>query len=127
MTDLARKLQIKPGTRLWVWPEDAPPAEPLIAETDVQRSDAATAEVALIFGSVRQDIDTVLTDHRTALAGARAVWIIYAKGNKTDMNRDTLWVQLAGFGWRAVAQVSYDATLSALRVRPLRDGEVGPI
>lgn len=37
-----------------------------------------------------------------------------------------LWIQLAEYGWKAVSQVSYGETLSALRVRPLKDGESAP-
>lgn len=124
---LARKLQLKPGSRFWVWPEDASAAEPLAEGTGLDRSSTDEADVAVIFTADRQQVDTVLTEHASALATIRAVWIVYAKGNRTDMNRDTLWVQVADYGWKAVSQVSYSETLSALRVRPLKDGEASPV
>lgn len=126
-SSLARKLQLKPGSHLWVWPDNAAAAEMLHGETDVERSGIDDADVAVIYAADRQEVDTALAEHVSALATTRAVWIVYAKGNQTDMNRDTLWIQLAEYGWKAVSQVAYSETLSALRVRPLKDGESVPI
>ncbi|WP_120002773.1 hypothetical protein [Nesterenkonia muleiensis] len=123
---LHRKLQLKPGSRLWVWPEAAAVPEPLAATEDFTHTGITEADVAVLFTGNRADVDTVLTEHLEALATMRAVWIIYAKANKTDINRDTLWRQLEEYGWRAVTQVSYDDTYSALRVRPMKDGETLP-
>lgn len=120
---LARKLQLKPGNRLWAWPE----TDALHALGDEHtRSEAVDADVALVFAEDRQQVDEALQEYADDLAAVRAVWIVYAKGNKTDMNRDTLWVQLAEYGWKAVSQVSYSEALSALRVRPLKEGESAP-
>ena len=124
-TPLARKLQLKPGSRLWIRPDDA--AAEVRDTPGIEVSGVDDADVALIFATDKRDVDSVLTEHRDALAHARAVWIVYAKGNRTDMNRDTLWVQLAEYGWRAVSQVAYDDVLSAIRVRPLKDGEASPV
>lgn len=123
---LHRRLQLKPDSGLWVWPEADAIPEALAATEDFAHRGIVEADVAVLFTRDRQDVDTVMTEHLEALATMRAVWIVYAKGNKTDMNRDTLWTQLEGYGWRAVAQVSYDATFSALRVRPMNDGETLP-
>lgn len=126
-TELARKLQLKPGSRVWTWPDDASAIELLTGASGLECSDADAADVALLFAADRRDVDTVMANHEEALASTRVVWIVYAKGNKTDMNRDTLWIQLAAHGWKAVTQVSYSQTLSALRVRPLKDGEPSPV
>jgi hypothetical protein len=56
-----------------------------------------------------------------SLADARVVWVCYPKGNKTDINRDTIWPRLAAAGWRLVSNVSIDSTWSALRAKPDRD------
>lgn len=115
----AEKLQVKPGTKLWVWPEREMPE----LGDEHTLTDVADAEVGLIFADVRAEVDEAMQQYADDLAGARAVWIVYLKGNKTDMNRDTLWVQLAEYGWKAVSQVSYCDQLSALRVRPFKKGE----
>lgn len=120
---LARKLQCKPGSHLWVWPAGAAQAESLLAGASLPQSDLADADVALLFVAGRSDVDAVFTAHRAALAEVRAVWVVYPKGNAADINRDTLWTRLTGFDWRPVAQVAYSETLSAVRARPLRADE----
>lgn len=124
--DLAKKLQITPGTGLWVWPNDAT-ADAVESASHVERRELADADVAVLFTDNKAAVDTVLTEYLEGLAELRAVWIVYAKGNKTDINRDSLWVQLADYGWKAVSQVSYDDALSALRIRPLKEGEASPV
>ncbi|HIY67304.1 MAG TPA: hypothetical protein H9830_13625 [Candidatus Agrococcus pullicola] len=126
-TPLARKLQLRSDSGLWVWPEGEAPGESFAIGDDYERTDLVDADVALIFAADSQQVDDALTKHMEDLASVRAVWIIYDKGNKTDMNRDTLWIQLAKFGWKAVSQVAYSETLSALRVRPLKHGEESPV
>lgn len=122
MTDLAKKLQIKEGSGLWVWPADA-----TVDTVEADRTERTDADVALVFTADKAAVDTVFAEHVEDLASLRAVWIVYAKGNKTDINRDSLWIRLAEYGWKAVSQVSYSDTLSALRVRPLKDGEASPV
>ncbi|MGC5617174.1 hypothetical protein [Georgenia sp. Z1491] len=127
MTDaaaLARKLQAKPGATVWTWPESDDLPEALRGAHEVVPGPVTEADVAVLLTEDRAAVDTVLADHLEELTDVGAVWIVYAKGNRTDVNRDTLWVQLAEYGWRAVSQVSWSDTRSALRVRPLREGEV---
>ena len=45
------------------------------------------------------------------------------KGNRTDINRDSLWPILGELGLRPVTQVAIDQVWSALRFRPLKPGE----
>ena len=121
--DLHRKLRLTPGSELWLWPEDSPAPDELATIEDVSHTSLGEADVAVLITRERADVDAALTAHLDALAAMRAVWLVYPKGNAADMNRDTLWVQLADYGWRAVSQVSFSPQLSALRVRPLRPGE----
>jgi hypothetical protein len=51
------------------------------------------------------------------------LWVAYPKGNRTDVNRDTLWPILDEHGMRPVTQVSINQVWSALRFRPLKEGE----
>ena len=51
------------------------------------------------------------------------MWVAYPKGNRTDLNRDSLWPILGEFGMRPISQVAIDEVWSALRFRPLADGE----
>lgn len=49
--------------------------------------------------------------------------IAYLKGNKADINRDTLWPIVAEHGLRPNGQVAIDDMWSALRFRPNTPGE----
>jgi hypothetical protein len=49
--------------------------------------------------------------------------VLYPKGNKADINRDSLWPIVGEHGLRPITQISVDDTWSALRFRPLREGE----
>ena len=126
LSALARKLQFKPGSTVWVWPPNAPAAESLLEDQQIPLADPDTADVALLFAADRTAAQNALTQFADALGATRAVWFIYAKGNRTDINRDTLHALLQQHGWRAISQVSYDDELSALRSRPLKPGESTP-
>jgi hypothetical protein len=52
-----------------------------------------------------------------------AFWVLYPKGGRADINRDSLWPMLVEHGMRPISQVAVDDTWSALRFRALREGE----
>jgi hypothetical protein len=49
--------------------------------------------------------------------------VAYPKAGRADNNRDSLWPILAGYGLRPIGQVAIDDVWSALRFRPLAEGE----
>ncbi len=51
------------------------------------------------------------------------MWVAYPKGNRTDINRDTVWPIVSEHGLRPIGQVALDDAWSALRFRPLKEGE----
>ena len=51
------------------------------------------------------------------------LWVAYPKGGRADINRDTLWPILAEHGLRPIGQAAIDDVWSALRFRPLKEGE----
>jgi hypothetical protein len=57
------------------------------------------------------------------LAEPRAFWVAYPKGNRSDVNRNSLWPILAEHGMRPISQVAVDQVWSALRFRALEAGE----
>lgn len=119
---LQKKLQLKPGTRLWVWPETQAHPPELTADT-IAATDLGNADAAVLFTNSPADVDAALEQHIRALAPLRAVWFVYPKGNATDFNRDTLWNRLLRDDWRANSNVAYNEALSAIRARPLKPGE----
>lgn len=120
---VAEKLQIKPSTTVWSsgsagrdligpLPEDA---------RHVDRVGEATT--AVVFASSADALRQVLTENEDQLARPSVFWVAYPKGGRADINRDTLWPILGEFGMRPISQVSVDDVWSALRFRPLAEGE----
>jgi hypothetical protein len=128
MTDtaVAGKLRIKEGDRVWV--SDASRASlvgglPAGASIVTDRVPNAGTAVALVVADDEATLRAVLDDRVEALAAVPALWIAYPKGNRADINRDSLWPILAEHGLRPITQVALDDTWSALRFRPLRPDE----
>jgi hypothetical protein len=120
---IAEKLQIKPNTTVWVSdPAHTPLLTPMpegVRETDK----LATASTAVIFVEDATATRKALAEHSADLGKPGVVWIAYPKGNRTDINRDSLWPIVAEFGMRPNGQVAIDDRWSALRFRANRDGE----
>jgi hypothetical protein len=120
---VAEKLLIKPNTT--VWSSDAARlelVEPLPAGVRlVDGPEQATT--ALVFADDAASLREVLTAHQASLARPEVLWVAYPKGNRADINRDTLWPILGEYGLRPVTQVSVDEVWSALRFRPPKKGE----
>lgn len=120
---VAEKLMIKPETTVWL--SDAARID-LVAPLPerarvVDGLDRATT--ALVIAEDAGLLRALLEAHSAQLAGPSAFWVLYPKGNRADINRDTLWPILAGYGMRPISQVAVDEVWSALRFRPLKEGE----
>jgi hypothetical protein len=120
---IAEKLQIKPHTTVWLSdPARLPLLTPMpegVRETEM----LATASTAVLFADDAASARRLLEEHTADLAKPSALWIAYPKGNKADINRDTLWPIVADFDMRPNSQVAIDDRWSALRFRPNRPGE----
>jgi hypothetical protein len=121
---IAEKLKIKPGNAVW---SSRPAYLDLIGPlpTDVRHADdLADATVALVFADDAASVRRILAIHRDELAQSSAFWVAYPKGNRTDINRDTLWPILGEHDMRPVTQVAIDDVWSAMQFRANREGEV---
>jgi hypothetical protein len=121
---IAEKLKIKPGNAVW---SSSPANLDLIGPlpTGVRRAaDLADATVALVFADDAAAVRRSLANHRDELAESSVFWVAYPKGNRTDINRDTLWPILGEHDMRPVTQVAIDDVWSAMQVRANREGEV---
>jgi hypothetical protein len=120
---IAEKLQIKPHSTVWLsHAKHLPLLTPL--PEGVRQSDAlATASTAVLFADDAASARKLLGEHADDLAKPAVFWVAYPKGNKADINRDTLWPLVAEFGMRPNGQVAIDNRWSALRFRANRPGE----
>jgi len=120
---VAEKLLIKPGSTVWA---SDPGRLELIGPLPegVRRVDEANeATTALVFADDAASLRAILDVRATQLRGAAALWVAYPKANRTDINRDTLWPIVGEHGLRPIAQTALDEVWSALRFRPLKEGE----
>jgi hypothetical protein len=120
---VAEKLLIKPGTTVWVSDDSR---RPLLGGMPPSVGDAdspGTASTVVLFVEDARAVRALFAAHREHLLASPNVWVLYPKGNKADINRDSLWPIVAEYGLRPITQVSVDDTWSALRFRALRPGE----
>ncbi|GAB2510928.1 hypothetical protein GCM10027064_05550 [Microbacterium petrolearium] len=118
---VAEKLQIKPGTELLFGPATAeqralldPLPEGVTVVDGIERD---TDGVAVLFAADRAELDRLLADVMPVLASARAVWIGYPKGNRTDINRDSIWARVREFGWTLNGNIALDDEWSSVRAK----------
>ena len=120
---VADKLLIKPDTACWAWPStQAKLLEPLPAGSRWAKK-LGEATVGVIFVEDAAAARAALKKHQDQLARPEILWVAYPKGNRSDINRDSLWPILGEHGLRPITQVSIDQVWSALRFRPLKEGE----
>jgi hypothetical protein len=81
------------------------------------------ADVAVVLVDDEPGLRAFAGDHRGILGAPRALWLLYPKGNRIALNRDSLWRLMADYGVRPITQVAVDEVWSALRFRPLTDAE----
>jgi hypothetical protein len=123
---VAAKLLIKSGDSLSLIGAGADETrllQPLPADVTVASDVHESTDVAVMFARSQSDLLQQSEKFLGSLTGTRAVWFCYPKGGRADLNRDTLIREMGGFSWRAISNVAVDDTWSAVRVRPLKDGE----
>jgi hypothetical protein len=120
---VADKLLVKAGTALW--PSDRDRAGIIGDLPDGARLVASPgdASIALVFADAAAPLRETLNEHAASLRELATVWVAYPKGKRTDINRDSLWPILGEYGLRPNGQVAIDEIWSALRFRPLKEGE----
>ena len=119
---VAEKLLIKPDTTLWS--SDDSRLELVGRSRPVSAESTPQSMRPLPWSS-----PTTPPRYATSSPPTRSGWPDWTssgslpKGNRTDINRDSLWPFLSELGLRPVTQVSIDQMWSALRFRPLKQGE----
>lgn len=121
---VAQKLLVKEGDALSLVGAGAEERTAIGALPDgVTEVAPAEAAVSVTFVRTRDELLAQFQTELPALTDARAVWFLYPKGGRADFNRDTFIREAGAFGWRPISNVAVDDVWSAVRVRPLADGE----
>lgn len=123
MKTVAEKLLIKADTAVWLSDPNRLGLLGNLPPGAVPAGSLMSARVAVLFADDAKHIRTELEHNRASLTSPEVLWVLYPKGNKTDLNRDTLWPIVSEYGLRPIGQVAIDDTWSALRFRPLKEGE----
>ena len=122
MSPLARKLLIKPGSRIALvnapdgYADRLRPLPDGAELVDLQPG----LDVVQVFARDRVELER----SAAALGSVREgglLWVCYLKGGKkagTDLNRDLLWQELGRSGLTGVTLVAVDDAWSAMRFRP---------
>jgi hypothetical protein len=120
---VAQKLLIKPGNAVWVSdPARAGLIGPL-PEGVIAAAGLVDADVAVVLVDDEAGLRAFAEGHREILGAPRALWLLYPKGNRIALNRDSLWRLMAEYGVRPITQVAVDEVWSGLRFRPLTEEE----
>lgn len=121
---VAEKLLVKPGDAVSITgatAEERALLDPLPEGT--MAAAASEATVAATFVRSTQELLERFGSELPVLGAARAVWFLYPKAGRADVNRDVIIRESGAFGWRPISNVSVDDVWSAVRVRPLAEGE----
>ena len=113
MSDLQKKLQVKPGDKGRII--NKPRGLKLAL-----RSSNEGRDFALVFVANLAELNTYAAEAISGLKTDGLLWFCYPKkssGIKTDINRDCGWPALKDQGYRGVRQIAIDNTWSALRFR----------
>lgn len=122
---VGEKLLVKPGDAVSVvgaTAEERALLDPFPEGTT--ESAVAQAAVAVTFVRTTRELLERFGSELPVLGAARAVWFLYPKAGRADVNRDVIMRECGAFGWRPISNVSVDDVWSAVRVRPLAAGEV---
>ncbi|ALJ22255.1 DUF3052 family protein [Microbacterium sp. No. 7] len=115
---VAEKLRLRAGTAIAIVADDAQRAAlgPLPEGARVVGPDGEAAS-AVLFVRDAADLDDRIATADAALRDTAPVWIVYPKGNRADINRDSIWRRVEEAGWTLVANVAVDDVWSAVRMK----------
>jgi hypothetical protein len=120
---VAEKPLIKPHTTVWLSPAEHRERVGPLPEGMRLADGPGEARMARSAAALSAKTSAILAAHQGRLARPDTFWVAYPKANRADINRDTLWPILADCGMRPIGQVAVDEVWSALRFRPLTEGE----
>lgn len=122
---IAEKLQIKSGNLVHVLgatEEELELLEPLPegAEITTQLEGPVTDSI-ILFAKNKEHLEEMFVPNQDHFLKTRAAWIAYPKGNKSDINRDSIWRYLEEIEWTLNSNVAIDDKWSAVRFKKMTD------
>lgn len=118
---IAEKLQVKANRKVLILNEpkdyklDLGKLPSSVVVTD--EISAEPFDIVIVFVSTKKELEKELPQTKTLLSKNGFVWVGYPKGNKVDVNRDSIRKYADTIGLQAVGLVSVDSKWSALRLK----------
>jgi hypothetical protein len=115
----AEKLQIKDDYVVWVIStndEEGALLDPLPDGAEMVDEPVDGMSAVVLFVEDRESLVAQLDEIIPQLGSTPVIWIGYPKGNRTDINRDSIGDLIDDYGWRLVSNVSLDPVWSAVRL-----------
>lgn len=117
---VAEKLRLKPDGALVLVADDEQRAVLGALPAGVwEVGPGPEADAAVLFVRSAAELETRLALADASLRSAAPVWLVYPKGNRADINRDSIWRRVEAASWTLVANVSVDDVWSAVRMKPV--------
>ena len=124
ISDLVRKLRIKPGMKVLL--QDAPAdfrarLEPLPHGARVVKTSSDGADCIVAFVRCKADVKKLTASTVSAISDEGLLWFAYPKKSgplQGDLSRDSGWEPVFEAGLDSVAQISIDDTWTGFRFRP---------
>lgn len=127
---LARKLRLKPPLATLALNAPAEYVAALRAALGSaavrENADGAMYDLVSLFARSRAEIEASAPAAIAATRAGGQLWIMWPKKTarvSSDLSRDSLAALLTLLGWEPVASIAVDDTWSALRFKPLANGD----
>jgi hypothetical protein len=126
MSDLARKIKLKPGAKAAVVHAPENYLQELQHDAEISPALRGKFDWVQIFVRNKAELDTLAPRAASALKPDSMLWITFPKGSskiQTDLTRDKGWDEVRKLDLKWINLVSIDETWSAFSLRPYREGE----
>jgi hypothetical protein len=126
MSDLAKKLKLKPGLKAAVVRAPANYLQELQHDAVISNALRGKFDWIQIFVKNKAELDDLAPKAANALKPESVLWITFPKGIskiQTDLTRDKGWEEVQKLNLKWINLVSIDETWSAFSMRPYREGE----
>ncbi len=126
MSDLARKIKLKPGSKAAVIHAPENYLQALQHDTEVSSALRGKFDWVQIFVKNKAELDELAPRAADALKPDSLLWITFPKGSskiQTDLTRDKGWDEVRKLDLKWINLVSIDETWSAFSLRPYKEGE----
>ena len=126
MSDLAKKIKLKPGTKAASVHAPANYLDELQHDAEISSTLRGKFDWIQIFVRNKAELDELAPKAANALKPESMLWITFPKGTskiQTDLTRDKGWDEVQKLSLKWINLVSINETWSAFSMRPYKEGE----